>query len=82
MTFEEFAAARLGAMLRFAAAAALAAALLPGAGGLPRFTAQVGASTDVGAGGLFNPVGLVRGVADGAWRVVAGPAWKASRPSS
>jgi hypothetical protein len=35
-----------------------------------RFTAQVGASTDVGAGGLFNPSALIRGVAGGAWRVV------------
>jgi len=35
-----------------------------------RFTAQVAASTDVGAGGLFNPAALVRGIAGGAWRVV------------
>lgn len=36
-----------------------------------RFTAEVGASTDVGAGGLFNPAALARGIAGGAWRVVA-----------
>jgi hypothetical protein len=35
-----------------------------------RFTAQVQASTDVGAGGLFNPAVLARGIAGGAWRVV------------
>jgi hypothetical protein len=35
------------------------------------FTAQVGSSTDVGAGGLFNPATLVRGLAGGAWRVVS-----------
>jgi hypothetical protein len=35
-----------------------------------RYTAQVVASTDVGAGGLFNPAALVRGIAGGAWRVV------------
>ena len=35
-----------------------------------RFTAQVPASTDVGAGGWFNPAVLIRGIANGAWRVV------------
>jgi hypothetical protein len=29
----------------------------------------VPASTDIGAGGLFNPAALVRGVAGGAWQV-------------
>jgi hypothetical protein len=39
------------------------------AGTWSRFTAQVQASTDVGAGGMFNPAALVRGIAGGAWRV-------------
>ena len=34
-----------------------------------RFTGQVLSGSDVGAGGLFSPAVLVRGVADGAWRV-------------
>ena len=35
-----------------------------------RFTAQVYSMSDVGTGGVFNPVTLVRGIAAGAWRVV------------
>ena len=41
------------------------------AGTWSRFTALVSSTSDVGARGLFNPAALVRGIADGAWRVVA-----------
>ena len=41
------------------------------AGTWSRFTALVSSTSDVGARGLFNPAALVRGIANGAWRVVA-----------
>ena len=40
------------------------------AGTWSRFTALVSSTSDVGARGIFNPAGLVRGIANGAWRVV------------
>jgi hypothetical protein len=41
------------------------------AGTWSRFTALVSSTSDVGARGIFNPAALVRGIASGAWRVVA-----------
>ena len=41
------------------------------AGTWSRFTALVSSTSDICARGLFNPAALVRGIADGAWRVVA-----------
>jgi hypothetical protein len=41
------------------------------AGTWSRFTALVSSTSDVGANGIFNPAALVRGIASGAWRVVA-----------
>jgi hypothetical protein len=41
------------------------------AGTWSRFTAMVSSTSDVGARGIFNPAALVRGIANGAWRVVA-----------
>ena len=41
------------------------------AGTWSRFTALVSSTSDVGANSIFNPAALVRGIASGAWRVVA-----------
>jgi hypothetical protein len=41
------------------------------AGTWSRFTALVSSTSDVGADGIFNPAALVRGIANGAWWVVA-----------